>query len=1025
MTELEKILTGRVALLEKAPEALEQQLLTVAWKLGNALDQILAGVDRKDGKFVASQRSIQAGLDSYEAVLQALRDAGYEDTAQSFVDKYTGVVEGVKKTFELSGAKAEFSAVSLDAFETARTIDLELFKQIGQDAARTTQRAISQAVAHEMDYSTFVSNLKDKITGKDAKGAPLALRAGTFANTAIAEFDATVTDKLATDAGIEKFIYWGPKDSITRPWCGKCLAKNVPRTKAEIDALPKSPSNTSGASNFIGRGGWNCRHVWTPAVTEISAKEIADVEAKTKTHGKAATAAPKPTAPPPPPAPLASQKWKAGDPSPVGPGFGPVKSEFWKDHVDIAIAGEPKAPPGVKLSTGIVMIEDDGKVWIYEPKNHFGGYSATFPKGKVESGLTSQQNALKEAWEETGLQASITGHLGDFEATTGTTRLYVGKKISGDPTKFADETESVSLLTLDELEPLLIAQGQKYPLAALDALKERAGIKKKVAPPIPAPVAPVPPPPPAKLPKPVKPGEPPAGFPATIDDVVIVDRALGGSTGAQLVKDGNGKFYVRKTGESRDHIIEEAAADAAYQAAGANVPTFHLYEKGGKLYKLAEYIEGRQLKDLRPAEFRAAANRLGEHFGTDAVFGNHDVIGAQFDNILVDTSGEVWRIGNGGSFRRKATGGMKAGGLADDIPELWSMRDRKRNPKATEVFETVGFDRVTTNLEQLEARRADIRKAIEALPYMERESKAELLAKLDARLDAAKNVARGARALLSDSFTPHYADRFSFFGHELRREVAPSFPSKMTQQKREPISRYDFPEVELYDEKGKQWDDLRGSASAVHKFEAILARNGLKQEILADYASDQSGDSWLGRCVAAKYAIATSRSTPMSSYYWKTGTATAKVEFAHQAKRAGSERAYRDTLAAQHALTYEFLQTTPIPESNSKKRTINLMRTENPEVVSLYGLEPGKTNIYPRGALESTSIYRRVDVYGSELQKMSEVPWTRVFSMYLFDRRPGEGGGGFGGDSENEIVALLEGIPAFYDASPLGPEIEF
>ena len=133
--------------------------------------------------------------------------------------------------------------------------------------------------------------------------------------------------------------------------------------------------------------------------------------------------------------------------------------------------GRSPPPPG-KLSTGVVMIED-GKVWVYEPKNHFGGYTTAFPKGTTEPHLSHQQNAIKEVFEETGLHAKVTGFLGDFQATTGTTRLYLGQKIGGNPTGFGGETWSVTLMTPADLEKALVAQGHSYPLQALQALKDK------------------------------------------------------------------------------------------------------------------------------------------------------------------------------------------------------------------------------------------------------------------------------------------------------------------------------------------------------------------------------------------------------------------------------------------------------------------------------------------------------------------------------------------------------------------------
>jgi len=80
---------------------------------------------------------------------------------------------------------------------------------------------------------------------------------------------------------------------------------------------------------------------------------------------------------------------------------------------------------GKKQSSGVIILEPDGRVWVVEPTNHFGGYEHTFPKGKIDGDwLTSQENAVKEAWEESGLHVKITGYFGDYEKSTSVTRYY-------------------------------------------------------------------------------------------------------------------------------------------------------------------------------------------------------------------------------------------------------------------------------------------------------------------------------------------------------------------------------------------------------------------------------------------------------------------------------------------------------------------------------------------------------------------------------------------------------------------------
>lgn len=112
--------------------------------------------------------------------------------------------------------------------------------------------------------------------------------------------------------------------------------------------------------------------------------------------------------------------------------------------------GEPDLgdlPPGIKQSAGVLLEEPDGRIWLYEPANHFGGYQATFSKGRIDPGDTAQQAALREAFEELGLVAEITGYVGDYRGSVTMTRFYRGRRIGGAPWKHDKEVAEVRLVS--------------------------------------------------------------------------------------------------------------------------------------------------------------------------------------------------------------------------------------------------------------------------------------------------------------------------------------------------------------------------------------------------------------------------------------------------------------------------------------------------------------------------------------------------------------------------------------------------
>lgn len=110
-----------------------------------------------------------------------------------------------------------------------------------------------------------------------------------------------------------------------------------------------------------------------------------------------------------------------------------------------------------KPAAGVIIQEPDGRIWLLRPTNGFGGYDATFPKGRIEHGMSMQASAIKEAFEETGLKVEITGYLGDVERTMTKARYYMARRVGGTPKAMGWEAQAVQLVPKDQLHAVLNA----------------------------------------------------------------------------------------------------------------------------------------------------------------------------------------------------------------------------------------------------------------------------------------------------------------------------------------------------------------------------------------------------------------------------------------------------------------------------------------------------------------------------------------------------------------------------------------
>jgi 8-oxo-dGTP pyrophosphatase MutT (NUDIX family) len=131
------------------------------------------------------------------------------------------------------------------------------------------------------------------------------------------------------------------------------------------------------------------------------------------------------------------------------------------------------ASPGKMPAAGVVILEADGRVWLVAPSNAFGGYTATFPKGRIENDVNRQASAIREAYEEAGLKVKITGFLADSNRTQSYTRYYLAERIGGNPAAMGWESQAVHLVPRSLLAKFLTHANDLPLLKALDKASPR------------------------------------------------------------------------------------------------------------------------------------------------------------------------------------------------------------------------------------------------------------------------------------------------------------------------------------------------------------------------------------------------------------------------------------------------------------------------------------------------------------------------------------------------------------------------
>jgi len=298
---------------------------------------------------------------------------------------------------------------------------------------------------------------------------------------------------------------------------------------------------------------------------------------------------------------------------------------------------------GKAPAAGVVIEEPDGRVWLVNPTNAFANTVATFPKGHVDEGLSLQATAIKEAFEESGLQVEITGFFGDVERSLTMTRYYRARRIGGTPAAMGWETQAVQLAPKDRVHAALNREVDRK-VATL------AGIAA------------------------------PAGLVESADDWAQIGRQAGTNPGG-VFRDNDGRAWYVKLPKSANIARNEVLAAKLYQAAGVAVPEVKLVTMHNQLGIASGMIAGLQKlsDDVRDV------NGVLDGFAVDAWLANWDVVGLLHDNLLTDPHGQAVRVDVGGALLYRAQGEPKGAAFGTTVGELDTLTDGT-NPQAAEVF---------------------------------------------------------------------------------------------------------------------------------------------------------------------------------------------------------------------------------------------------------------------------------------------------------------------------------------------------
>ena len=190
----------------------------------------------------------------------ALKEAGLSDRFDSLKEMFSSEFEAVAEEFkDTTGKAALLSGFAKKNVESLIDTRLALAATFIADYVGDVRNAVLDTIVGGKKV-----NPRDIV--ENAEGRKLA-NLETEINTTLMAYQRVLHFEKAKKAGVDKFLYIGPDDEITREFCKDHVGGIY--TREEIDAM----DNGQGLPVSIYGGGYNCRHHWRP-VSDDLAEEI-------------------------------------------------------------------------------------------------------------------------------------------------------------------------------------------------------------------------------------------------------------------------------------------------------------------------------------------------------------------------------------------------------------------------------------------------------------------------------------------------------------------------------------------------------------------------------------------------------------------------------------------------------------------------------------------------------------------------------------------------------------------------------
>lgn len=226
-----------------------------------------------------------------------------------------------------------------------------------------------------------------------------------------------------------------------------------------------------------------------------------------------------------------------------------------------------------------------------------------------------------------------------------------------------------------------------------------------------------------------------------------------GSNPGGLFESPTGEKWYIKTPSNPEQAWNEAMASKLYQHAGVNASRAEVVLKDGKISLASKFDDAAKAAKAKLTSEPHKIAGVFDDFAADAWLANWDVVGLQYDNLLV-SGGRAFRLDAGGSLRFRAQGSLKGTAFGPKVTELDSLRGLVAgvaNPASSSVFGSMTTEQVIASAQRLVSKvdKATVRRVAKAYSPT-KEVAQQMESVLIARLDDVKNQIKSLKQRVKD-----------------------------------------------------------------------------------------------------------------------------------------------------------------------------------------------------------------------------------------------------------------------------------